>query len=492
MAYVVDMRTVMVAPVDVDGRPGGPARIVSAGADFAVDPAWSPDGRWLVWHEWDVPAMAWDQSRIRMAPADGRGSPLTVAGGPGVSVQQPRFSPDGSRLGYVSDAGGWANLWVADASGGGARPLVEEAWEHAGPTWGCGQRSWAWSPDGSAVVFDRNEAGFGRLCVVDVGSGRVRALSRGVHTYLSWAGGRVGAVRSGARTPTTVVTLDAADGGRTVVARGPVGGFEAAGLVEPELVEWHSFEGATLHGRLYRPVARPDGSPPPLVLRVHGGPTDQHRVVFDPTAALLVDRGFAVLVADFRGSTGWGRSYTQALQGGWGAVDVDDLAAGLVAAAERGWGDARRLAVMGSSSGGMAVLLLMARHPELCAAGVALYPVSDLAALAATTHRLEAHYTWSLVGPPAEAAETYRQRSPLTVADAIRGPLLVLHGSADEVVAAGQSVALVARVREHGGMVEHHEYQGEGHGWRRPGTAADALGRIEAFLLAHTRGAMDR
>lgn len=481
VAFVVDTRVVMVAPVD-----GGAARTVGHTADFAVDPAWSPDGRWLAWHEWDVPAMAWDDSRIVMAPADAGGPARVVAGGPGVSVQQPRFSPDGARLAFLSDATGWLNLWSADADGARARPLVGERHEHGGPTWGGGQRSFAWSPDGTALAFERNESGFGRLCTAAVTGGAIREVSRGVHSDLSWAGRRIGCIRSGARTPMAVVAVDATSGARAVLARGPVGGFEEAGLVEPEVVEWPADDGSVIHGRLYRPVPCAGGAgwPPPLVLRVHGGPTDQHRVSFDPTVAFLVDRGHAVLVADQRGSTGWGRDHAQALRGEWGRLDVADLAAGLRAAAQRGWCDPGRMVPMGGSSGGMAVLLLLARHPELCAGGIASFPVCDLAALAATTHRFEAHYATSLVGRWPAEAERYRERSPVSVAERIRGPLLLLHGTADEVVASSQSATLAERMRGAGAVVDHHEYEGEGHGWRRPGTAEDVLDRVEAFLDA--------
>ncbi|HVL92781.1 MAG TPA: prolyl oligopeptidase family serine peptidase [Acidimicrobiales bacterium] len=486
VAFVVDTAEVVVASAD-----GRRARTVWSGAGFVVDPAWSSGGLALAWHEWDVPAMAWDESRIRLVPATGGGAGRVVAGRPGVSVQQPRFSPDGRRLGWLSDEGGWLTVHVAGADGRDPRPLVDEAFEHGGPTWGPGQRSWAWSPDGTAIAFERNEGGFGRLCVAPVtaGSGPVRELSRGVHGSLSWAGDRLACLRSGARTPTMVVTVDPTTGQRAVVARGPVGGFGDAGLVEPEPVTWPGDGGASVPGRLYRPApARAGGGggrPPPLLLWVHGGPTDQRRVSWDPSVAFFVDRGWAVLVPDARGTTGWGRAWAQALAGGWGVVDVADLAAGLAAAARRGWGDPHRMVPVGSSAGGSAVLWLLAAHPELCAAGLASFPVSDLAGLAATTARFEAHYPTSLVGPLPAAAERYRERSPLHQAERIRGPLLLLHGSADDVVPASQSAALAAAVTAAGGLVEHHVYEGEGHGWRSAVVAQDVLARMERFLGRH-------
>lgn len=436
--------------VHVDGRR------LPATADFVMDPAWSPDGETLVWHEWDAPNMPWDHSRI----VDSTGA-VRAEGG----VQQPRFSPDGARLAYLSDATGWLNVWIDDA------PLLDEEFEHGDPAWFSGQRSFAWSPDGAAIALNRNEAGFGRLLRVDVGTKRVELLRRGVHRSLSWQGGRIAAVRTGGVTPTQI-TVD-----RTVVAVGPVGGFEPA-LVEPEPVAWEADDGAVVHGRLHRPP-RPISDPPPMIVQIHGGPTGQNQVIFDAKTSYWVDRGWAVLVPDQRGSTGWGRAWMQAIHGRWGEVDTADVAAGMRAAAAQGWADPSRIVPMGTSSGGMTVLLLLAFHGELCAAGVATAPVSDLVDLAKNTHRFEQHYNDSLLGP---SRRVWKERSPLVHAGRIDRPLLVFHGADDDVVPKRQTRRLVKALRQNGVDVEHVEYPGEGHGIRRSDNVEDQLRRTEAFL----------
>jgi dipeptidyl aminopeptidase/acylaminoacyl peptidase len=272
---------------------------------------------------------------------------------------------------------------------------------------------------------------------------------------------------------------------RTVLAVGPVVGFEPH-LAEPESVDWSSADGAIVHGRLYRPAdadlddrAGPSGR---LLVWVHGGPTSQWGVAFNARFAYWMSRGWSILVPDHRGSTGWGRAYREAMREGWGEVDVADTAAGARAAVERCWAAPGRVAVIGGSAGGFTVLNLLARHGELFAAGVALYAVTDLRALDETTHRFEAHYNVSLVGPWPAAADRYRDRSPVNHAAAIERPLLMLHGAVDDDVPVTQAEAMVAAMRAVGRPVELHVYEGEGHGWGRPETVADELARVEAFL----------
>ncbi len=465
-----------IAVVPTDGS-AWPAR-ASHGADYAWDPDWSPDGSLLAWHEWDLSAMSWDASRIVVARPDGTDR-ILVAGGDEVSVGQPRFAPDGSALAYVSDVSGWWNIWTARPDGSDAASVLAEPREHAEPAWGPGQRSFAWAPDASAFALNRNEDGFGRLVVVGR-DGSTHERSKGWHHALDWGAAGIVCVRSGARTPPTITVLTPDGDGRRELARGAGAGFEAAGLVEPEAVTWGSDDGATVHGLLYRPAETTEL--PPMLVDIHGGPTGQATVAWNARHQFFVSRGWAVLAPDHRGSTGHGRAYTQAMTNGWGTVDVADTAAGIRAARVNGWCDPARVAAIGGSAGGLTVLLLCAHHGKLVHAGVSLYGVTDLQALAASTHRFESRYLDRIVGEPGEFAGRYRDRSPVTHASEIRVPVLVLQGDADNVVPPDQARLVVDAIRNAGGTVEHHVYEGEGHGFRRPDTIADALDRTDAFL----------
>ncbi len=364
--------------------------------------------------------------------------------------------------------------------------MLAEEHEHAEPSWGPGQRSYAWSPDGSELAWCRNERGLASLVIGAPGRRSARVLSKAWHQGLDWHAGGIVAVRSGAVTPSQVVVLAANGSGRRTVARGPVAGFERASLVEPKRVSWKA-NGATVFGLLYQP-SRPAfgaGKPPPLYVHIHGGPTGQASAVWSPRVQFFVDRGWAVLAPDYRGSTGYGRAYAQALAGEWGERDVADTAAGIRHAGRDGWCDPEHVAVAGGSAGGLTVLLLCARHPDLVRAGVSLFGVTDLFELAASTHRFESRYLDRIVGVLPHDAARYRDRSPVTHAAEISVPLLVLQGTDDKAVPAPQAQALVDAMRSAGRSVEFHLYEGEGHGWRRAATIADDLERSEAFLRRH-------
>lgn len=469
-----------IAVVPVDGS-AWPQR--QSNADFAWDPAWSADGAALAWHEWDLDEMSWDASRIALRKL-AHNEVKIVAGGAGEGVGQPRFSPDGAHLAWVSDRSGVTNLWVGRSDGSRAKPFTAEADECAAPAWGPGQRTYAWSPDGREIAWCRNEQGFGRLVARALESkAKPRELTKAWHRGLEWSDAGIIAVRSGARTPATVVVTDPGTGTRREIARGPVGGFESAGLVEPEAVTWKSGR-ATAHGLLYRPEtsALGAGAPPPLYVHIHGGPTSQVTAEWNPRIAFWLSRGWAVLAPNYRGSSGYGRGYAQGLRGQWGVVDVADTAAGIRHAIKAEWCDSGRVAVAGGSAGGMTVLLLCALHGDIVRAGVSQFGVTDLFELAATTHRFESRYLDALIGELPADADRYRDRSPITHAHEITVPVLVLQGDEDRAVPKAQADAMVDAMKRAGAPVEYHVYAGEGHGFRKLANVVDELERSEAFL----------
>ena len=461
-------RSLLVCTVDqaeVWASDGATAwRLDDGSADFVADPCIAGGRVW--WTAWDVPSMPWDVARLESVRLDGADR-SSVSGG--ASVQQQRPHPDG-RMTCVRDDHGWNNVWLD------GRPLVAEEHEHAGPAWGPGARSFAWSPDGTRLAFTRNERGFGRLCVWS--SEGVTEVARGVHGQLSWEGSRLAALRTGARTPTEVVVFDTTTWERRALDIGPDAAWtdRRGSMTEPE---------AWMVGEVHARVYLADASAPirGAIVWLHGGPTDQWQVTFMPRIEYWRTRGWHVVVPDHRGSTGHGREYMRALRGRWGELDVSDTLDVITALHERGLAGPSTTVVFGGSAGGFTALEAACRRADLVAGVAVAYPVTDLADLAMRSHRFEAHYTVGLVGPLPETRDLHDERSPVRHPERIRGvPVLILHGDADPVVPVEHSREFVAAARAVGADVTLHEYAGEGHGFRDPQNQRDEYLRLGAFL----------
>ena len=466
LVYVIDEAEIWMLDLDSGER----RRLDDGRHAFCFDPAISPDERIVSWQGWSPPDMAWD-SAVRV-DLDVAKRAITEWRAPDAAFQQPRFTPRGEPI-HVHDASGWLNVHIGD------RPVVSEPLDHAGPTWGMGNRSYAVDPDGERVAFVRNEAGHGALCVVDLGSGEVEQLGRGVHGHLSWVDDRLVAIRSGAKTPTQLVLYSAHTWKRTTLAHTQPDVWDRSQLPEPEIVEAPAGDGTTLHARRF---VADEGR---MLAWVHGGPTDQWQVDWRPRILYWLTRGWDVLVVDPRGTSGHGRQYQQALHGQWGRIDVDDTADLIRHAHGSGWADPTTTVIIGGSSGGLTVLGVLADHPDLVVGGVASYPVSDLKALTEVTHRFEAHYTDTLVAPndgSDESQVAFERLSPIHRAGRIISPLLIFHGTDDPVVPLAQSETLVATIEAVGGRVELVVFNGEGHGFRQPEHIQAEYEGTEAFL----------
>jgi dipeptidyl aminopeptidase/acylaminoacyl peptidase len=206
---------------------------------------------------------------------------------------------------------------------------------------------------------------------------------------------------------------------------------------------------------------------------------------FTARAQYFATRGWAFLDLNYRGSTGHGRRYMETLRQNWGLTDVEDAIAAAQYLCANGKADPTRLVICGGSAGGYTVLRALTVRPGFFRAGLCLYGVSNLFTLAADTHKFEARYLDSLIGPLPEAASTYRERSPIFAADKIRDPVAVFQGSEDKVVPPSQAEEIVNSLRRRGVPHVYHLYQGEGHGWRRPDTIEQFYKDVDAFLREH-------
>lgn len=268
-------------------------------------------------------------------------------------------------------------------------------------------------------------------------------------------------------------------------------GLSAWELAEQQPVLITARDGLVLPSYLTLPPGHEGDGQLPLALYVHGGPWWRDRYGYDPMVQLLADRGFAVLQVNFRGSTGFGRDFVNAADREWGGAMQDDLTDAVAWAVDGGIADPERIAIVGGSYGGYAVLAGVAFTPDLYCAAVDLFGPSNLVtfreSVPAYWRTMDALFD-ARIGSLTDDRELLEARSPLNSVTAIRTPLLVIQGANDPRVVQAESDQLVEALRAAGTPVEYVLYLEEGHGFAREANNLDFAGRMEEFLARTVPG----
>ncbi len=450
-------------------------RTLHEGHDFYATPVVSPDGSRLAWVAWDHPAMPWDATTLFEAPLNGStlGEVRVVAGGPGESVQQPRYDADGTLL-FLSDRTGWWNLYRDGDRGPTA--LAARASEFADPPWSS-QPSYVPQRDGSiAATWSRGPWYHLGVLTPD---GTLREIVTPWSTIASLDGDGDGTIVAVVASPTTapsLARLRLADGQATVVRAGGRDEVDPAYLPIPELLDVATRDGEVAHALYYPPThpAFTSDGPAPLLVAGHVGPTSHCVAALDYEIAFWTSRGIAVLAVDYRGSSGYGRPYRDRLRGQWGILDVADCVDAARDVVGRGLADGAALLIHGSSAGGYTALCAATFHDDFAGA-TSYYGVADLSTLARGTHKFEAHYLDGLVGEWPARRDLYDARSPARHADEVTTPLLLIQGTADPVVPVSQVEAMADALRARHVPFALVLLEGEGHGLRQAASVRRAL-----------------
>ena len=474
-------------------------RKLAYGTDFVMQPSWHPAGSHIAYIAWNHPQMPWNGSELRLVSltVDGAGRPsaddvVTVAGDQDTAIFQPEFSPDGRYLSYVSDVSGWSQIYLYDIMERTHTALTVAEAEHATPAWAQGLRTYGWAGDSRSLYYLENREGFFSLRRSDLDSAQDEAIA-GLEAYtqmeqlsVSRDGGALALIASSALIPPRVITVDSSRE-VTVHRRSSTENLREDQLSAARAIRWRGDDGAEVYGLYYAPALRDDlpAGRPPLIVNVHGGPTSQRSAGYYNEVQFFTTRGYAVLQVNHRGSTGYGKAYMDMHRGNWGVYDVIDCISGVNHLAREGLIDNSKAVIMGGSAGGFTVLQSLVDQPGFYKAGICSYGVSNQFGLLMDTHKFEERYTYWLLGELPEAAQRYRERSPVFHADKIVDPIIVFQGTEDEVVPQDQSDSIVASLKRRGIPHEYHLFAGEGHGWRMPETIKTYYERIDRFLLQH-------
>lgn len=454
---------------------------IAQGKDFYASPTFSPDGTQLAFLTWDHPQMPWDGTELMLADfKEGKLSNIKkIAGGPAESIFEPLFSPS-NVLHFVSDVTGWWNLYRWD--GKTVQPISEQQAEFGLPQWVFGMSTYAFVGDKILGAFVKDgtwslgfSPDFKPLDLDLTFFTQIRATS----TFAVFIGGSSLVDKS-------IYKYDFAKKKLSLLSHNVHPHLDLGYISKGQFLTYPSAKGRKAHAFYYPPhnkdFAAPEGTLPPLVVMTHGGPTSSASPTFDLKIQYWTSRGIAVLDVDYGGSTGYGRSYRDALKGTWGIVDIEDCEAGAKYLVQQKKADPKKLAIRGGSAGGYTTLAALT-FGKTFTVGASYYGVSDLSALVEETHKFESRYLDSLIGPYPAQKKLYEERSPLFHVEKLKCPVIFFQGSEDLVVPLNQAEKMYEALKKRGIPTELIVYEGEQHGFRKAQNIRDSLEKELAFYL---------
>ena len=458
----------MIVPIDGSGV----VKVLAAGYDFYSSPRQSGAGDQICWLSWNHPNLPWDGCELWVADFDSVAGtvsdPRCLTGGQDVSIVQPEWAPDGSLV-FISDESGWWNLtrWA----GAEISPVLSETVDHGGPAWVFGLRTYSFSSSGEVVLKDTQGS---RGCFRTIGlDGRESGQLPVAHSSIADVtvfGDSVAYVGASPTSVAVVVSVDLGSGETDTFRLSSSVVLGTDWLSVPEGITFPTTDDGTAHA-FYYPPTNPDFEPggaevPPLLVISHGGPTSATSASLSLSIQFWTSRGFAVADVNYRGSTGYGRTFRDALKGNWGVYDTDDCIAAADFLVGRGQADTNRVAIRGGSAGGYTTINALTFHDRF-AVGATYYGIADLGVFVGDTHKFESRYLDSLIGPYPESKQLYHDRSAINFTERLSCPMIILQGLEDKIVPPSQAEIMASALRDKNIPFSLIMFEGEQHGFRQ-------------------------
>ncbi|MFN0022616.1 MAG: S9 family peptidase [Parvularculaceae bacterium] len=383
-----------------------------------------------------------------------------------ISHSVHEFTPDGTKLVYGTDEHGeFAQAWTHDIATGEKAPMIEADWDVSYVLY---------SPSGRYRVSATNDDAATVVSVVDTQTGKPVAMPKGL------AAGDIAGVRFSRdekslaftlntdKSPGNIITVDLKKKKFRQWTQALNAAINPDDLVANDVVRYKSFDGLDIPSILYKPKGASAANKVPAIVFVHGGPGGQTRAGYSAMIQHLVNHGYAVLGANNRGSSGYGKTFFHMDDKKHGDVDLKDIVAGRAYLESLDWVDKDNIAIMGGSYGGYMVAAALAFEPDAFDAGINIFGVTNWVRTLTSIPPWWESFKEALydeMGDPATDAERHRAISPLFHAKNIKKPLLVVQGANDPRVLQVESDELVAAVKANGVPVDYLLFPDEGHGF---------------------------
>jgi dipeptidyl aminopeptidase/acylaminoacyl peptidase len=462
----------------VEGERHGLVQITDDSASES-DPQWSPDGRWIAFAATRSDEHYYAQAIYRVPSGGGAPARLTP---PDASTNfAPQWSPDGARLAFLSDRSGFVHVWTMSPEGKEAREIDSGPQDSVSPHFPVRP---VWSPDGRRILVSSNREGSFDLLVLEVASGKVETVAGGGGQYheVGWGpdGALVYAYENAWSPPDLYLRAPGKEARQLTFSSHAA--FRPEHFARVERVSFPSFDGLTLRGFLLKPTGLRDGERLPAIVNLHTNNYGQFYDHWAPFFHYLAQSGYVILMADQRGSSGYGRKFREAAIGAWGTKTLEDVKAMAAFLKSQPLVDPERVGAMGLSHGGFLTLLALTKAPDLFRAGVDLMGPTDRRGPFLDRNRL-----LHIGAPEKDNPDLYDRISPITTVMDLRAPLLILHSDRDRNVVPGMTYNFVDELERQHKSYELVVYPDEAHGLADPAHQLDSYRRIVGFFDRHLK-----
>jgi dipeptidyl aminopeptidase/acylaminoacyl peptidase len=310
-------------------------------------------------------------------------------------------------------------------AGGEPRPVAADQAE---------QSEASWSPDGKSIAYVSNRNGTHALYVAGAAGGKPRALvapDEGVVSKPVWSpdGTRISYTFATTTTPADLYVVDVASRKTTRLTNSMPPGLAGGALVAPRKITYPSADGFTISAYLYEPRGLRPGEKAPGILWVHGGPTSQYSDTYQAQVQYFAQRGYAVLLPNIRGSSGYGRKFEDANNGCWGHCDLKDVVAGVEYLKRQGYVNPAKTGIHGISYGGVMTMSAVVNAPGVFQAAIPESGYGDWVKFHEWNDELQ--HTKLLAyefGPWPDSLAVYKRNSPIYNVKRVTTPTFIVHG----------------------------------------------------------------
>ena len=391
-------------------------------------------------------------------------------------------SPDGKTLLITSnEKGGYDNVALIDVPSKQRTWVTDMKWE---------AEAGEFSPDGKSFTYIVNADGRTDIYLVDRKSGQGSkipfpvGINSPVGNPLAYSpsGDRLLISHQSSTEPADLWVYDLATQKARQLTFSAVASLNPSRLPSSQLVHYKTFDGKTISAFLWMPFnLQRDGKNPGIVLP-HGGPTGQTVDSFNKTAAALASRGYVCIAPNVRGSTGYGMEFQRANYKDLGGGDLQDEVYAARFLAATGYVDPAKMGITGGSYGGYMAMIAIGRTPDVWAASVELFGITDWLSEQEHEEPSLQQYDQSILGDPVKDRKSYEDASPIKYFKNAKAPLLILQGANDIRDPKEEAEQAENILKKEGKTVDAHYYPDEGHGFAKRENQIDAMQRtVEWF-----------